>query len=132
MDLEIWLESNNANSFTPTPMPFTFRHQPFKTIYLLGVALSFLAHPFWTVRYLLPSWRPVRGWSLSRMLLMKSLRVAVNDIFNTSLDPLELDPAQEGPPEEVGLVWIEPKPELVVTDIELAAQVNDPIKVVGF
>ncbi|KAF7433597.1 hypothetical protein PC9H_005558 [Pleurotus ostreatus] len=47
---------------------------------------------------------PVRGWSLSPMLLVKSLRVGVNAMFNTSLDPLKLDPVQEGPPDEVGLV----------------------------
>ncbi|KAG9219491.1 hypothetical protein CCMSSC00406_0005385 [Pleurotus cornucopiae] len=81
-----------------------------------------------------PTWRPVRGWPLSRMLLVKSLRVGVNAMFNTSLDPLKLDPVQEGPPDEVGLVWIEPKPDLVVGEIAHTAQVNDihPVKVAGF
>ncbi|KDQ28795.1 hypothetical protein PLEOSDRAFT_156533 [Pleurotus ostreatus PC15] len=117
-------------------MPFAFRHQPFKTLYFFGVALSFLfvKLPFWTVRYLVPAWRPVREWSLSRMLLIKSLGVLFTTMFDTSIDSLKCDPEKEGPPDEVGLVWIEPKQELVVGEIKSAAQVNNihPIKVAGF
>ncbi|KAJ8521921.1 hypothetical protein ONZ45_g1445 [Pleurotus djamor] len=117
-------------------MPFALRYQPVKSFYLLGVSLYLILVklPFWTLRYLRPSWRPVPAWSLSRMLIVKSLGVMVTAMFNTSFDPFKIAPESEGPPEESGLVWIEPKEELVVGDIKRAALTNgiSSVRVAGF
>ncbi|KAF9498252.1 alpha/beta-hydrolase [Pleurotus eryngii] len=92
-------------------MPFAFRHQPLKN-FLSSWRRPLMPPPqaplLDSAIPTLPARRPVRGWTLSRILLVKSLSVGVNAMFNT--------------------------PDLVVGEIEHAAQVNDihPIKVAGF
>ncbi|KAH9951158.1 alpha/beta-hydrolase [Amylocystis lapponica] len=98
-------------------MSFAFRHQPLKTIYLIGSisTLVFLRIPYWTATNLLPSWRPRSSWSLGRALIIKGFAAFIY-------------------PEKTGFVWVDPAPEYVVGELAELAQKNnvEPARIWGF
>ncbi|KAH9888977.1 alpha/beta-hydrolase [Cubamyces lactineus] len=108
---------------------FAFRHQPLLTLYYLytAVSLLFVKVPYWAVRYALPSTRP-QPWSLGRVVLVKCYRELITTLFRTTVAPFCHDAVaveKSGKADEVGLVWVEPAPELlVVPEIQEAARVN--------
>ncbi|KAI0766612.1 alpha/beta-hydrolase [Trametes elegans] len=107
---------------------FTYRHQPLTTLYFLytGLSLLLVRVPYWTIRYALPSKRPL-PWSLGRIVLVKCYRVFIAAIFRTTPAIFATDHAaveKSGKGDELGLVWVDPAPELVVDEIEEAARTN--------
>ncbi|EIW58776.1 alpha/beta-hydrolase [Trametes versicolor FP-101664 SS1] len=118
---------------------FAFRRQPLQTFYYLYVAFSLLLVrvPYWTIRYALPSTRPV-PWSLGRMVLVKCYRVLITTIFRTTVTTMCFDPTaveKSGKGDQLGLVWTEPAPDLIVLDeIKEAARVNNikPERTAGY
>lgn len=118
---------------------FLFRHQPLQTFYYLYTALSllFVRVPYWAVRYALPFTRPV-PWSLGRVILVKCYRVLITTIFRTTVSTMCFDPVaveKSGKADQVGLVWTEPAPDLIVLDeIKEAARINDikPERTAGY
>lgn len=107
---------------------FYWRHQPLKLVYLAWVALTliFIRLPLWTFLYLIPALRPRSSWTLRRSLIVKVLQVVVPAVFNTdAFDATRVSPhVFEKNEEEVGLVWIDPAPELVVGEIKEYARIN--------
>ena len=105
------------------------RHQPLKFLYLSYVVASllFVKLPLWTVYCLLPALRPRPSWPLARALLVWSLREIVTAVFNTaSFKSARTDPRvpQKQSAQELGLVWIDATPELVVGEVKRFAEIN--------
>ncbi|KAI0666806.1 alpha/beta-hydrolase [Trametes maxima] len=108
---------------------FRYRYQPFQSFYFLFFAfyLLLVKVPYWAVRYALPSKRP-QPWSLGRVILVKCYRTFITGLFQTSVASMCYDPVvveKSGKGDELGLVWVEPSPELVVGEIAEAARAND-------
>jgi hypothetical protein len=108
---------------------FFLRHQPLKTIYLVYVALSLilLRLPCWFLISLLPSLRPRRSWTIGRTLLIKGMQVIVPAIFNIgAFRYVRVDPHKFTQKEnEVGLVWIDAAPDLIVGEVAAFAKENE-------
>ncbi|KAJ7143392.1 alpha/beta-hydrolase [Mycena crocata] len=106
-------------------MPFRFRNQPQKTVYLLFSAIFLLLRiPIWVIRNLAPSWRPRPKWSLGRSVLVEVINAATAIMLETSLpapEPLEKLAASA---DKTGFVWVDPAPHLVVGDIKRFAELN--------
>ncbi|KAI0731328.1 alpha/beta-hydrolase [Earliella scabrosa] len=118
----------SARPTIPKPSFFQFRGQPFTALFCVYLFLSllFVKIPYWTIRYALPSWRPVR-WSLGRMVLVKIYRTMIDASFQTTFGPFCVDPVEvekRGKAEEDGLVWVEPAPELIVGEVAECAKIN--------
>ncbi|EIM79540.1 alpha/beta-hydrolase [Stereum hirsutum FP-91666 SS1] len=117
-------------------MPFTFRNQPLKAFYMTGAIclLIFVRIPIWTIRYILPSGRPSRRWSLGRSLIVSSLHTLIDLMYSTALlqsPPLE-KLAEEGT--DSGFVWVEATPSLIAGDILEKAKQNgvEAVRTAGF
>ncbi|THU91040.1 alpha/beta-hydrolase [Dendrothele bispora CBS 962.96] len=107
-------------------MALKYRHQPVKTLYMVGGVLWILARlPFWTVRNLVPAWRPHRTWSFGRSMIVGLMDAAIaimlqTDVpFNEPLERLASDAKKNG------FVWVDPLPDnLIVGDTKHAAEQN--------
>lgn len=107
-------------------MPFTFRHQPFKTLYLTGTIpiLIFRHLPFWTVRNIFPPLRPRPKWSIGRSLIVAAYRAYIDAIYDTGLrHVISITKAAEDA-EETGFVWLDATPSLIVGEIHEKAVEN--------
>lgn len=107
---------------------FFWHRQPFKAIYLLYAAIFLLLSlPLWTLIAQVPALRPRRSWTFSRTLLFKAAQAMIPVLFNTlSFNVTRLDPRYySGREEEVGLVWIDAVPELVIGELREYAKKND-------
>ncbi|KAI1789469.1 alpha/beta-hydrolase [Ganoderma leucocontextum] len=116
-------------------MPFAFRHQPVKTVYLLGAAVYVLgALPVWTVANALPSTRPRRSWTLKRSLVVTILRNAAVIIYSTSLQAPPTLEACEKDAHALGFVWVKATPDLVVGEVHELAEKNgvEAVPTAGF
>ncbi|KAF8888379.1 alpha/beta-hydrolase [Gymnopilus junonius] len=109
-------------------MPFVFRTQPLKALYLFFTVFSllFIQLPFYTIRYAVPSMRPRRSWTLGRSLIIVALQSFINAMYNTTLmtpsDPQKS--AAEG--EKVGFVSIPAVPsDLVTGEVLDTAKINN-------
>ncbi|KAI0370323.1 alpha/beta-hydrolase [Pilatotrama ljubarskyi] len=118
------------------PLPFAFRHQPSKALYIAASIVVVLARlPFWALTYTVSSWRPRSTWSFKRSLIVRLLRASMAVMYATtpqSSIPLE---ACARDAEKLGLVWIEPIPDdLVVGEVKEMAETNEvrPAKTGGF
>lgn len=117
---------------------FILSHQPLKAIYLTYVFVSFLfvKLPWWMVVFLVPAFRPRPSWTYARALFVKASNVVFVAAFNTASlglfrrDPRTLAKAAD----KVGLVFIDPAPELVVGDVKKYAEVNrvSPAQIAGY
>ena len=118
----------DADGLPPRSLFFKYRGQPFTALYCvyLFFSLLFVRIPYWTIRYALPSWRPV-PWTLGRMVLVKIYRTMIDASFQTSFGPFCIDPEtieKKGKANEAGLVWVEPAPELVIGEVAECARIN--------
>ena len=119
-------------------MPSVLRHQPFKSLYFVYTALTLLLVkiPVWAIVNLVPSSRHRASWPLSRLLIVRATGTIVAAVFETCSFGALRDDLRKflDKPEESGLVWIEPTPELIVGDIQEAARLNgvDAVRVAGF
>ena len=116
-------------------MSFTYRNQPFKTVYLLWSALYILgALPVWTVAYLLPAMRPRRSWTLKRALIVTLIRNAASVVYNTGLPAPTLPEVCEKDAHALGFVWVEAAPELIIGEVHDLAEQNGvkAVRVAGF
>ncbi|KAI0360114.1 alpha/beta-hydrolase [Trametes cingulata] len=117
-------------------MPFAFRNQPFKALYIAASVVFILARlPFWALAYTIPSWRPRPTWSFKRSLIVRILRTSMAVMYATSPLPAPPLEAHARDAEKLGFVWIEPIPEeLVVGEVKEIAQINGvtPVKTGGF
>ncbi|KAJ7186798.1 alpha/beta-hydrolase [Mycena filopes] len=106
-------------------MVFRFRRQPQKTLYLaFAIPFLLLRIPFWTLRYLLPAWRPRRAWSLGRSILAELIDAGTAIMLQTSLpapEPLEKMALSAG---KTGFVWVQPAPDFIVGDVQRFAEIN--------
>ncbi|KAI0088812.1 alpha/beta-hydrolase [Irpex rosettiformis] len=104
------------------------RYQPFKTLYLAYFAFIFLFFrlPYYIALSLFPWTRPRSSWTARRAILVRSLQDIVPVVFDTaSFDVARIDPHSFSKiRDEVGLVWIDAKPELVVGEIKEMAERN--------
>ncbi|OCH88430.1 alpha/beta-hydrolase [Obba rivulosa] len=107
-------------------MPFAFRHQPLKAIYLtVSILYLLVCLPIWTIMGMIPGLRPRRSWTLKRTLIVKAMRTGLGIMFNTSLiNPVSPD-TYAASAETSGFVWVDPAPALVVGEIQDMAQIND-------
>lgn len=112
-------------------MPGTLiRHQPFKSIYLAYFAFTFFFFrlPLHILLSLIPWTRPRTSWTARRAILVRALQDIVPVVFDTaSFDVARIDPrtfSDAKIKDEVGLVWIEAKPELIVGEIKEMAERN--------
>ncbi|KAF9029139.1 alpha/beta-hydrolase [Hymenopellis radicata] len=116
-------------------MLFTYRHQPLKLIYTIfrGLAIVFCV-PWWTVRNLLPSWRPRTDWTLSHCLLVEIFNAMAAILLQTSLPAQSPVETLVKSSKNTGFVAIEPTPGLIVGDIQRYSELNDvkPTRVGGF
>ncbi|KAI0041520.1 alpha/beta-hydrolase [Auriscalpium vulgare] len=117
-------------------MPFAFRRQPFKALYLTGAIATLLLVrlPFQVIRNIVPAWRPRRTWSLGRSVLVSVYSSFIEILYNTSLlSAPALDDAAKTP-DPVGFVWVQPTPDLIVGDVREAASVNkvESVRIAGF
>ncbi|KAF8515447.1 alpha/beta-hydrolase [Gautieria morchelliformis] len=117
-------------------MPFTFRHQPFKTFYLTGtvIVLIFVRLPFWTLRNAFPSLRPRPKWSLGRSILVSVYRVFLDVMFDTTLLPNTPIAKAAEDAEKTGFVWVDATPTLVVGEVREKAAQNgvEAVRTAGF
>lgn len=117
-------------------MAFAFRHQPLRIVYLTGsvILLLFVRLPFWTVTNIIPAWRPRRSWTLWRTLVVNIFRVYVNIMYNTELVAVQSIEQCAVDSEKNGFVWVDPAPELVVSEIKQMAEHNqvEAVKTGGF
>ncbi|KAK7032824.1 Alpha/Beta hydrolase protein [Favolaschia claudopus] len=103
-------------------MPFKYRRQPLKAIYLLVSALFLLLRiPFWTLRNLFPSWRPRRQWSLARSLLVELINAATAIMLSTTLPSAEPLERLKG---NSNFVWVEPAAHLVTGEVRRFTELN--------
>ncbi|KAF9262308.1 alpha/beta-hydrolase [Marasmius fiardii PR-910] len=105
-------------------MVFAFRYQPVKTLYtIVGVLWILVRLPFWVVRNLIPSWRPRRGWSFGRAIVVELSNSAVVIMRNAFPPPPQsFDKLAQTP----GFVWVEPlRNEHIVGEIKKFAELND-------
>ncbi|TCD71002.1 hypothetical protein EIP91_000500 [Steccherinum ochraceum] len=92
---------------------FEFTRQPLKTLYIIYAVLSVVVRlPIWTIRALLPRYRPRKNWSLGRTLLVWTIDVIVASWFRVGFP----DETPKGSPDVTGYVEVEP-----ITEEELAA-----------
>lgn len=102
--------------------------QPFKAIYLTYFAFVFLLFrlPYYVLLSLLPWTRPRSSWTIRRSLLVRALQDIVPALFDTgSFDAARIDPhIFSKNREEVGMVWVDAKPELIVGEIKELAERN--------
>lgn len=116
-------------------MPFRFRRQPQKTIYVvINVLFLLFRLPLWVLRNLLPSWRPRPKWSLIRSLFVEAVNAATAIMLETSLpapEPLEKLALSA---DKTGFVWVKSTPDLIVGDIQRFAELNGvkPVTIGGF
>lgn len=110
-------------------MPSTLvRHQPFKAIYIAYFTFVFIFFrlPYHILLSILPWTRPRSSWTARRAILVRSLQDIVPVVFDTAsfnvarIDPHSFSKVQD----EVGLVWIDAKPELIVGEIKEMAEMN--------
>ncbi|KAH9942785.1 alpha/beta-hydrolase [Amylocystis lapponica] len=115
-------------------MPFTFRHQPYKGIVLVGSVLILLIIrlPFWTLTNIIPSWRPRRSWSLRRSLIVHGWRAFLDIVYATSLPEPPAEAVRTAP--SSGFVSVDAAPDLVVGEILELAELNHvkPVKTSGY
>ncbi|KAJ7088596.1 alpha/beta-hydrolase [Mycena epipterygia] len=106
-------------------MPFRFRRQPQKTIYVIvGSLFLLLRLPFWTLRNILPSWRPRKKWGFGRVLLVEVINAATTIMAQTQLpapEPLEKLALSA---DKSGFVLVEPTPDLITGEIQRFAELN--------
>lgn len=107
---------------------FLWSRQPYKFFYLSYVISTYLLFrlPFWFLTSLVPALRPRATWTIRRTLLIKSLQVIVPVVFDTAaFKAVRADPhAFAKNEDEVGMVWIDAAPELVVGEIKKYAKIN--------
>ena len=116
-------------------MSFTYRNQPFKTVYLLGSAFYILgALSVWTMVYLLPAMRPRRSWTLKRALIVTLIRNAASVVYNTGLPAPTLPEVCEKDAHALGFIWVEAAPELIIGEVHDLAEQNGvkAVRVAGF
>ncbi|KAI0052059.1 alpha/beta-hydrolase [Auriscalpium vulgare] len=114
-------------------MPFVFRSQPLKALYLTGAILTllFVKLPFQVVRNLIPALRPRPKWSLGRSVIVSVFASFIEILYNTTL--LSSPPIDEDA-DSAGLAWVEPTPDLILGDVRNAASINkvEPSRIAGF
>ncbi|KAJ6574703.1 alpha/beta-hydrolase [Mycena capillaripes] len=117
-------------------MPFAFRHQPLKVLYLTSAIcfLLFVRIPIWTVQYAFPFGRPRRQWTLRRSLIVSCLHAFLDVMYSTTIlqSPSIEKLAKEGG--NSGFVWIEATPSFIVGDILKKAKQNgvEAVRTGGF
>lgn len=109
-------------------MAFEFRHPLLLPLYGFYAAASLLLIrlPYWLVIFSVPSWRPRPSWTLVQSLMVRITSFCIDSLFETTFAPLLVDPlviAKSG--EDVGLVWIDPAPELIQGEIKEVADINN-------
>jgi acetyl esterase/lipase len=108
-------------------MPFAFRSQPLKALYVTYTTGSVIVRlPLWVFYYAIPGTRPRRSWTLSRTLINALYRVFIDYMWATQpmLMPTPAAVEAGGTAEADGLVWIDATPQLVTDDIARLARVN--------
>ncbi|KAI9061124.1 alpha/beta-hydrolase [Trametes sanguinea] len=115
-------------------MPFAFRKQPLKAVFLIGsVVYIVFSLPIWALTASLPSWRPRRSWSLWRAVMVKIVRTGVKIMF--AIDPPQFPPLESYKKDASSIVWVEPAPpDLIVGEIRELAEKNEvkSVKIGGF
>ncbi|OCB89727.1 alpha/beta-hydrolase [Sanghuangporus baumii] len=110
--------------------------QPFKGVYVGSavIGLLFVRIPFWTLRNLLPAWRPRKSWSIGRCIQVNLTRYMgglVNAVgglgHNPTAKALETGKGVNG-------VWIDGVPELITGDIKKWAEIAgvESVKIPGY
>ncbi|KAJ6551454.1 alpha/beta-hydrolase [Mycena capillaripes] len=116
--------------------PFRFRRQPQKSVYIFFNVLIILwvRLPFWTLRNLLPSWRPRKKWGLGRALIVEIINAATAVMIETNLPAPQTLEKLALSADKTGFVWVEPTPDLIAGEILHFAELNgvEPARVGGF
>ncbi|KAL5524132.1 hypothetical protein ACEPAG_8305 [Sanghuangporus baumii] len=101
------------------------RVQPFKGIYVGSavIGLLFVRIPFWTLRNLLPAWRPRKSWSIGRCIQVNLTRYLM--VLGKAVGGLGHNPTAKALETGKGVdgVWINAVPELITGDIKKWAEV---------
>ncbi len=116
-----------------------FDYQPFKALYLLYFASSFVfvKAPFWSIRFIVPANRPRKTWSLKRAMIVRALQ----ELFSMRVTPrskLRDHLAAEIPDSQLvdsKFVWIPPLPnDLFSGELRRVAEITgvQPTKIAGF
>ncbi|OJA14375.1 hypothetical protein AZE42_12088 [Rhizopogon vesiculosus] len=118
-------------------MVLEYVHQPYKGLYLGYQLLStmFVRVPIWSLRYLLPSMRPVSTWSWMHAMLVACVRHVIHILSITdSIFPTP-DYNAVAPTKEATGVWVEGAPsELIMDELKLWASISKvaPARIPGY
>ncbi|CAA7259121.1 unnamed protein product [Cyclocybe aegerita] len=106
-------------------MPYAFRHQPLKGLFLTYQLLTTLCirFPLWVLLNLPQSWRPRRSWSLKRSILVNLVRQLLNT--NSQTGPYIKMPNHLAitPGVDVNGVWVLAANHLVTGNLKLWAEI---------
>ncbi|EMD35353.1 hypothetical protein CERSUDRAFT_96472 [Gelatoporia subvermispora B] len=106
-------------------MLLAFPNQPLKALFLTYRTFYLLCClPIWVTANLLPKWRPRRSWSLSRTLIVKTLRFIIESVLYTSIPALPSQDVYASEAHITGFVPIEATPELITGEILEMARIN--------
>lgn len=122
----------------PPGMPFAFKTQPVKTLYLLAAVVSilFVRLPVWIISASIPSLRPKRNWTMLRSLGFRVVKTALEMYYEIGLPPPHSNPEVDASkPAETGFAWVYPIPsDAIVGEVAEMARVNNvqPARVFGY
>ncbi|KAI0075549.1 alpha/beta-hydrolase [Panus rudis PR-1116 ss-1] len=106
-------------------MPFAFRHQPLRTMFILGGVIYILVSlPVWLVLAAIPATRPRRSWSFKRAIFVRLLRPLLKIRYQTALPTPTPLTKFESDAKALGFVWVKATPDLVVGEIRELAEKN--------
>ncbi|KAJ3554233.1 hypothetical protein NM688_g3213 [Phlebia brevispora] len=96
--------------------------QPFTALYLsyFYFVLLSVKIPFWVLTSLPRSWRPRPSWTIFRTVSLRVMEARMEAMATTSTyNMMRVDPQRFAKSaDKVGLVWVEPIPELIVGDVK--------------
>ncbi|KAF8960369.1 Alpha/Beta hydrolase protein [Flammula alnicola] len=106
-------------------MPYAFRNQPLKGLYLTYqlIATLFARFPLWVLFNIPKSWRPRKTWTLKRTILVKLLRLLMD--IGTQIGPLLKVPNHLAIAPGVGVngVWVGTANHLVTGNLKMWAEI---------
>ncbi|KAJ3842224.1 alpha/beta-hydrolase [Lentinula raphanica] len=106
-------------------MVFSYYWQPWKAVYIsFGAILLLIRIPYWVLRNLLPAFRPRRSWSLARSVILEILNATTAILLEIGLPEEEHLKSIALASDRNGFVWVEPRSDLVMGEIQQFAEAN--------
>lgn len=121
------MTASSTTAFSPFDRLYTFRTQPWRSLYIAYRLLSTLLFrlPFWFLIGLFPWGRVHPQFTVKKALIIRITRIFIGTAYKTTqLGKLPPSCVEITPGPNVNGVWIQPRPDLAFGDIQHAQEVN--------